>query len=50
MENEDKEPEEEEIAFKTNWTDVVDRFDDMGLKEEILQGIYSYGFKNPSPI
>ena len=25
-------------------------FDDMGLKETILQGIYAFGFENPSPI
>jgi len=29
---------------------VVDKFDDMGLKEEVLRGIYAYGFKEPSPI
>ena len=25
-------------------------FDDIGLKDEILRGIYGYGFENPSPI
>lgn len=28
----------------------VDNFDDMGLKEEVLRGIYGFGFKEPSPI
>jgi superfamily II DNA/RNA helicase len=28
----------------------VDNFDDMGLKEEVLRGIYAFGFKEPSPI
>jgi translation initiation factor 4A len=28
---------------------IID-FDDMGLKETILQGIYAFGFENPSPI
>lgn len=28
----------------------VDKFDDMGLKEEVLRGIYAFGFKEPSPI
>ena len=28
----------------------VNKFDDMGLKEEVLRGIYGYGFKDPSPI
>lgn len=26
------------------------KFDDMALKEEVLRGIYSFGFKDPSPI
>jgi len=30
--------------------DVIDSFDDMGLKEDILRGIYSYGFEKPSAI
>ena len=29
---------------------VYDTFDDMGLKEDILRGIYSYGFEVPSSI
>ncbi len=29
---------------------VVNKFDDMGLKEPVLRGIYGYGFKEPSPI
>lgn len=29
---------------------VFESFDDMGLKESLLRGIYSYGFENPSPI
>ena len=28
----------------------VDKFDDMSLKEEVLRGIYAFGFKEPSPI
>lgn len=28
----------------------IDRFDDMGLSEPILRGIYSYGFEKPSSI
>jgi translation initiation factor 4A len=28
----------------------VDKFDNMGLKESVLRGIYGYGFKDPSPI
>jgi len=30
--------------------DIVESFDDMGLKEEILRGVYAYGFEKPSAI
>jgi translation initiation factor 4A len=30
--------------------DIIDNFDDMNLKEDILRGIYSYGFEKPSAI
>ena len=36
--------------FVTNWDETVESFDDMGLKEETLRGIYGYGFVKPSPI
>jgi translation initiation factor 4A len=36
--------------LKPNWYKSVDRFDEMGLKEEVLRGIYGYGFNKPSPI
>ena len=29
---------------------VIESFDDMGLKEDLLRGIYSYGFEKPSAI
>jgi len=47
-----KSNEEEEDAeyLKPNWEESVDKFDDMGLKEEVLRGIYGYGFNKPSPI
>lgn len=41
---------EGEETFETNWDLEVNKFDDMGLKEEVLRGIYGYGFKDPSPI
>eukprot|EP00455_Lapot_gusevi_P030640 TRINITY_DN32_c0_g1_i1.p1 TRINITY_DN32_c0_g1~~TRINITY_DN32_c0_g1_i1.p1 ORF type:complete len:437 (+),score=184.25 TRINITY_DN32_c0_g1_i1:92-1312(+) len=34
----------------TNWEQVVESFDDMSLKEELLRGIYAYGFEKPSAI
>lgn len=42
--------EEEEEQFATNWDLEVNKFDDMGLREEVLRGIYGYGYKDPSPI
>lgn len=37
-------------ARQTNWDEVVGSFDDMNLREELLRGIYSYGFEKPSAI
>lgn len=36
--------------IESNWNEVVDNFDDMNLKEELLRGIYAYGFERPSAI
>jgi translation initiation factor 4A len=36
--------------FSTNWDQVVESFDDMGLREDLLRGIYAYGFEKPSAI
>ena len=30
--------------------DCYDSFDNIGIREDILRGIYSYGFTQPSPI
>jgi len=47
-----KEETEEKVTtdFTTNWDKVVDSFDDMNLKKELLRGIYGYGFERPSAI
>ncbi|KAF5285747.1 hypothetical protein FQR65_LT02275 [Abscondita terminalis] len=37
-------------VIESNWEEVVDNFDDMNLKEELLRGIYAYGFEKPSAI
>eukprot|EP00090_Calanus_glacialis_P009524 TRINITY_DN1790_c0_g1_i1.p1 TRINITY_DN1790_c0_g1~~TRINITY_DN1790_c0_g1_i1.p1 ORF type:complete len:417 (+),score=123.18 TRINITY_DN1790_c0_g1_i1:57-1307(+) len=34
----------------SNWDEVCENFDDMDLKEELLRGIYAYGFEKPSAI
>jgi len=36
--------------FETNWQEVVESFDLMKLKEDLLRGIYAYGFEKPSAI
>jgi len=36
--------------LESNWDEVVDNFDNMGLKENLLRGIYAYGFEKPSAI
>ena len=34
----------------SNWDQVCENFDDMVLREELLRGIYAYGFEKPSAI
>ncbi|KAF7328188.1 ATP-dependent RNA helicase eIF4A [Mycena venus] len=36
--------------IQSNWAQVVDSFDGMELKPELLRGIYAYGFERPSTI
>ena len=36
--------------METNWDEVVVEFDAMNLKENLLRGIYAYGFEKPSAI
>ncbi|MBW0476130.1 hypothetical protein O181_015845 [Austropuccinia psidii MF-1] len=40
----------EEMVIESNWDQVVDNFDAMDLKPELLRGIYAYGFERPSAI
>ena len=47
----DEAPAQEELPeVESNWSEVKESFDDMGLKEELLRGIYAYGFERPSAI
>jgi translation initiation factor 4A len=39
-----------EGEIDSNWHEVVDSFDEMGLREDLLRGIYAYGFEKPSAI
>lgn len=36
--------------IETNYDEVVDSFDEMNLRPELLRGIYAYGFERPSAI
>lgn len=45
------EEEVEEPQFETSkGVKAVTNFDQMGLKEELLRGLYAYGFEKPSAI
>lgn len=37
-------------VIESNWNEVIDNFDAMKLREELLRGIYAYGFEKPSAI
>ncbi|KAI8069210.1 ATP-dependent RNA helicase eIF4A [Gongronella butleri] len=39
-----------ETEIESNWDEVVDNFDNMNLKTELLRGVYAYGFERPSAI
>jgi len=36
--------------FEFNGGETADNFDNMGLREDLLRGVYSYGFERPSAI
>ncbi|KAI8644605.1 ATP-dependent RNA helicase eIF4A [Parasitella parasitica] len=40
----------QDIEIEANDVEVVDNFDNMNLKPELLRGIYAYGFERPSAI
>lgn len=39
-----------DFVIESNWDDVVESFEDMSLRQELLRGIYGYGFEKPSAI
>jgi translation initiation factor 4A len=39
-----------EQEFESNVDEIVDNFDNMNLVEDLLRGIYAYGFEKPSAI
>jgi translation initiation factor 4A len=40
----------EDSEISTNWDEICTTFDAMDLKEDLLRGIYAYGFEKPSAI
>ena len=36
--------------IESNWDEAIDTFDGMEIPEELLRGIYAYGFEKPSAI
>jgi len=46
----DKNEIKNEEEFETNWIQVCESFDDMDLRDQLLRGIYAYGFERPSAI
>jgi len=44
------EDDTEMIIEATEDLEVVKSFDDLGLREELLRGIYAYGFNKPSAV
>ena len=48
--NEQEQKMQKSDQFETNWDKVVESFDHMNLKEDLLRGIYAYGFEKPSAI
>jgi translation initiation factor 4A len=41
---------EPNCIIDSNWDEVCEDFEDMSLREELLRGIYAYGFYKPSAI
>ncbi|KAL5109059.1 hypothetical protein TcWFU_006281 [Taenia crassiceps] len=44
------EPVSEDGEIETNYHETVENFDQLGLRDEVLRGIYQYGFERPSAI
>jgi hypothetical protein len=40
----------EDLEISDNWDETTPTFDGLGLREELLRGIYAYGFERPSAI
>jgi translation initiation factor 4A len=40
----------DELLIESNWDEICESFDAMNLRDELLRGIYAYGFEKPSAI
>jgi len=40
----------EETDIESNWEEAIEAFDHMDLPEDLLRGIFAYGFEKPSAI
>ncbi|CEM14666.1 unnamed protein product [Vitrella brassicaformis CCMP3155] len=40
----------DDTVIESNYDEVIENFDGLGLHEDLLRGIYSYGFEKPSAI
>lgn len=49
-EDQDEQVQLNEGDIETNWDEVIETFDGMELREDLLRGIYAYGFEKPSAI
>jgi len=47
---EEKEVKIDQKLYESSKVDPIKQFDQMGLKEDLLKGIYAYGFEKPSAI
>ena len=36
--------------IESDWTEIVEQFEQLHLREPLLRGIYGYGFERPSAI
>ncbi|KAG8034266.1 hypothetical protein G9C98_001350 [Cotesia typhae] len=50
MENDGPPGMEPDGVIESNWDQIVESFDDLNLKDQLLRGIYAYGFEKPSAI
>ncbi|KAF8961819.1 P-loop containing nucleoside triphosphate hydrolase protein [Flammula alnicola] len=44
------EDSDDDIQIESNWDQINDDFDKMGLKKNLLKGVYAYGLEKPSPV